>query len=230
MRTRLCLLFPQEVHNELLIVTNKIVSQSFVLQVLSEMLAPERVEGIQQRKLGGRRATIQTQRRYRRVHWRWRKVRLGSLRRRGGRRMSMEQPTQQAVLVSRLRAASEGLRSRRATCILLTFVHLLFELLCLLLVHEAQSREALLQFKGVEEGPVLIVVPCIEYFLVPDDSTPGGLDYGCQFELKYHEDRQTHRYVHHLQPVGVSNQVVGQHHGSLETSVRPFRAIRIRHV
>lgn len=54
--------------------------------------------------------------------------------------------------------------------ILLSLVHLLFELLGLLLIDEAQPGEILLQLKRVEECPVLVVVPRIEELLVPDDT------------------------------------------------------------
>lgn len=48
---------------------------------------------------------------------------------------------------------------RGSAGILLSLVHFLFELLGLFFVNEAEGGEAFLQFKGVEEGSVLVVAP-----------------------------------------------------------------------
>lgn len=40
----------------------------------------------------------------------------------------------------------------------------------------------------------------------------------------------SYRNIHHLEPVGVSDQVVGQHNSALQSRVGPFRAIGICNV
>lgn len=74
------------------------------------------------------------------------------------------------MLVRSWGAAPEGRLFRRSTCVLLSFVHFLLELLSLLFVDEAQPSQAFLQFEGMEESTVLIVVPRIENLLIPDNS------------------------------------------------------------
>jgi hypothetical protein len=86
-----------------------------------------------------------------------------------------KETTEQAVFLGRLSATAEMLRSCRAAGILLALVHLLLELLGLLLVDEAQPRQALLELKGVEKGAVLVVHPGVEDLLVPNDATAGLL-------------------------------------------------------
>lgn len=58
---------------------------------------------------------------------------------------------------------------------LLPLVHFLFELFRLLFVHEREARHALLQFEGVKEGTVLIVVEGIVDLLIPYHTSIGGL-------------------------------------------------------
>jgi hypothetical protein len=98
---------------------------------------------------------------------------------------------------------TETLRPRSTARILLSTVHLLLELLCLLLIHEAQPCKTVLQFKGVEERPILIIVPRIVDLLVPDDA-PVGL-----------------RDVYHLEKVRMAHQILGQHYRTLQPRVRP---------
>ena len=81
-----------------------------------------------------------------------------------------EEPAEQAVLMYGLRTTSKRSRSRLAAGILLALVHLLLELLGFLFVYEAQAGQALLDLKRVEEGAVLVVVPGIEDFLIPDNA------------------------------------------------------------
>lgn len=129
--------------------------------------------------------------------------------------MSVEDVPQQTVFLTSSRCmvgSAKGRCFRRSASILFPLVHFLFELLGLFFVDKAEPGEAFLQFKGVKEGSVLIVVPRIEDFLVPDDPAVGG------------------RNIHHLEPVGVSHQVVGQNNGALQSRVIPFRAIGICNV
>lgn len=92
-----------------------------------------------------------------------------------------KQTAQQAVLLLVMGAAAERGGSCALARILFTVVHLLLELLGLLLVDEAQPGETVLQLECVEEGPVLVVGPRVEYLLVPDDATIGRLECSCQW-------------------------------------------------
>lgn len=60
-------------------------------------------------------------------------------------------------------------------CILLSFVHLLLELLGFLLICERQAGQTVLELEGVEEGTVLVVLEGVVDFLVPDDAAVRGL-------------------------------------------------------
>lgn len=83
----------------------------------------------------------------------------------------MEESAETAVLLGwLLRGTAKWCRSRRFACILFAVVHLLFELLGLLFVDKAQASKAIFQLKGVEKGSVLVITPCVEEFLVPNDS------------------------------------------------------------
>jgi hypothetical protein len=123
-----------------------------------------------------------------------------------------KETTEQAVFLGRLSATAEMLRSCRAAGILLALVHLLFELLGLLLVDEAQPRQALLELKGVEKGAVLVVHPGVEDLLVPNDTTAGLRD------------------VHHLEPVGIADQIVGEDDCALEACIGPFCRVRVCYI
>lgn len=59
--------------------------------------------------------------------------------------------------------------------ILLPVVHLLQKLPRLLLVCKGQASQAVLELKGVEEGPVLVVGKSVVYFLVPYYPSASGL-------------------------------------------------------
>lgn len=177
--SHLGLFVPQEVDNELLVIPYEIVRQALVAQVLPKVLSPQGIEGVQQGEFRRRMAAIEVERRNRRLVDRGRReIRVRRRRRRRGGRVTVEETTEQAMLLGRLGAAAKGRRSRRPARILLALVHLLLELLRLLLVHEAQAGEAVLQLEGVEEGPVLVVVPHIEDFLVPDDASRRWLHKG----------------------------------------------------
>lgn len=54
----LFLLLLEEIHNEILIVTNKVVRKPLRFQVVSKVLPPERIKGIQGRKLGWRWVSV----------------------------------------------------------------------------------------------------------------------------------------------------------------------------
>lgn len=68
------------------------------------------------------------------------------------------------------RNTSEWRSFSRLAGVLFPLIHFLFELLCLLLVDEAQGRHTFFQFKGVEEGPILVVDPGVKQLLIPYDS------------------------------------------------------------
>lgn len=54
--------------------------------------------------------------------------------------------------------------------VLFPVVHLLLELPGLFLVDKGQASPAFLELEGVEEGPIGIVRPCLEDFLIPYDT------------------------------------------------------------
>lgn len=117
--------------------------------------------------------------------------------------------------LGQLRAAGRRTKGRLQRCltrILLPLVDLFFELSRLFLVHKGQPGHALLQLEGMEECAILIVLKRIVDFLIPYDPAVrwGNVD--------------------ELDPEGVSNQVVREHRGPLETSKRPFVATRKHHV
>lgn len=60
-------------------------------------------------------------------------------------------------------------------CILFPVVHLLQKLLRLLLVNEGESGQAFFELKGVEEDAILVVVPILVDFLVPNHPSVSGL-------------------------------------------------------
>ena len=68
--------------------------------------------------------------------------------------------------------------------VLLSIVHLLLELLRLLLVHERQANQAVLDLEGMEESSVLIVIPILKYFLIPYHTSCGRLR--IQREIRVH--------------------------------------------
>lgn len=122
------------------------------------------------------------------------------------------------LLRLRLSAAhGECLHPRSLAGILLTLLHLLAELLCLLLIRKAQSGQtapspAIVQLKGMKEGPVLIPSPILVYLLVPDNTTIRWGD------------------IHQLHPESVPHKIVCQHSGALQAGVGPSRAVRICNV
>lgn len=79
------------------------------------------------------------------------------------------------MLVGRLSSASKGCRLGSSACVLFSLVHLLFELFGLLFVDEAQASQAFLEFECMKKSSVLVVIPCIEDLLVPNDSSIGRL-------------------------------------------------------
>lgn len=102
--------------------------------------------------------------------------------------------------------------SRGSAGVLFSLVHLLLELLGLLLVDETERCETFLQFECVEKGSVLVIAPRIEDLLIPNDPAVGW------------------RNIYQFEPVGVADQIVGQHNGALQSRVGPFRAIGIRNI
>jgi hypothetical protein len=95
------------------------------------------------------------------------------------------------------RTGAERLVSGVLMRILLPLIHLLSKLLRLLLVRKAQPCHAVLQLECVKEHAVLIVLKCVVDLLVPDDSTVGG------------------RYVHKLDPEGISHEIIGENSSAL---------------
>ena len=79
------------------------------------------------------------------------------------------------MLVRRLSSASKGCCLGSSACVLFSLVHLLFELLSLLFVDEAQASQAFLEFERMKKSTILVVIPCIEDLLVPNDSSIGRL-------------------------------------------------------
>lgn len=87
--------------------------------------------------------------------------------------------------------------------VLFPVVHLLLELSGLFLVNKGQASPAFLDLEGMEEGPIGIVRPGFEEFLVPYD-TPIA-----------------RRYIHHLEPIRIPHQIIGEDDGSLPSRVGP---------
>lgn len=134
------LLFLQEVDNELLVFPDEVVRKTLILKILAKVLAPQRVKGVQHRKLGGWLAIDAARGVDDVVLNRVGHLVSGRFRGRRGRcrRVSVaEETSQNAMLVSRLGAAAKRSPSSGAGCVLLSFVHLLLELLGLLLVNKA---------------------------------------------------------------------------------------------
>lgn len=136
-----------------------------------------------------------------------------------------EQATETAValllwhlLLLRLSAAhGKRLRAGPFTGIFLALLHLLAELLCLLLICKAQSRQtasspSIVQLKSVKEGPVLVPGPVLVYLLIPNDTTIRWGD------------------IDQFYPKGVAHEVVRQHRSALQAGVGPSTAIRIGNV
>lgn len=109
-----------------------------------------------------------------------------------------------------LRSTAERRVPRRLRGILFPFVHLFLELFCLFLVHEGQSNKAVFGLERVEECAILVVVPGIVDLLIPYHASASGGN------------------VNQLDPVRVSDQVIGQHHGALQARIAPSCAIRVR--
>lgn len=135
--------------------------------------------------------------------------------------VTAEQPTQSALLAlwrgclwlicahTLRRSTREWLASCILVRILLSLVHLLLELLRLFLVRKAQPGQTVLELEGVKEGPILVVLERIIYFLVPDHPSVCG------------------RHIDHLDPECVAHQVVGEHRSALHAGVGPSVAVGI---
>lgn len=92
--------------------------------------------------------------------------------------------------------------------VLLTLVDLLLELLRLFLVCKTQPSHAVLQFKAVEKGSILVVLESVVDLLVPDDATVGRRD------------------IYQLDEVGIAHEVVCQDCSTLQASVYPSTSVR----
>lgn len=99
--------------------------------------------------------------------------------------------------------AAKGSGTCGLGCVLLAVVDLFLELLGLLLINKAQARQAVFEFKGVEEHTVLVVVPRVVNFLVPDNAAVARRD------------------IHHLEPKGVADKIIAEHNGTLQAGVVP---------
>jgi len=107
------------------------------------------------------------------------------------------------LVMARRRCASKGRFGGSLAGVLFPVVHLLQELFRLFLVDERQPCKTFFQFEGVEKDAILVIAPCVEYFLIPYDTAVSGRD------------------VYHLDPIGVANQIICQHNGALKTRIRP---------
>lgn len=87
----------------------------------------------------------------------------------------MEQAAEKAVLFLCLPSSSKWRRPCRFVGILFSVVHFLFKLLGFLFVDKAETGEAVLELKGVEKRPVLVVAPVLKELLIPDDAAGGWL-------------------------------------------------------
>lgn len=96
--------------------------------------------------------------------------------------------------------------------ILLPLIHLLFELLGLFFIDEAQACHYIFQLERMKESPILVVLKGVINFLVPDDSSV------------------RRGYIDELYPERVADQIVGEHGSPLKACVGPFLSIRIRDV
>jgi hypothetical protein len=82
--------------------------------------------------------------------------------------------------------------------ILLAVIHLLLKRLGLFLIAERQSGKAVLELKSMEKDAILIVREGVVDFLVPYDTAICGL-FGVSLAC-LPSKRDTHRYVHKLNP------------------------------
>lgn len=80
------------------------------------------------------------------------------------------------MLLLLLRASAEWCRASGLAGVLLAIVHFLLELLRLLFVDKAQRGQAIFQVEGVEEGTVLVIAPCVEDLLIPEDTATRRLE------------------------------------------------------
>lgn len=92
--------------------------------------------------------------------------------------------------------------------ILLSLIDLLLELLCLFLIGETQTCQAIFQFESVEKGAILVVLEGVVDLLVPDYATVGWRD------------------IHELNEVCVAHEIVSQDCSALQASVGPSSSVR----
>jgi len=79
------------------------------------------------------------------------------------------------LVMARRRCASKGRFGGSLAGVLFPVVHLLQELFRLFLVDERQPCKTFFQFEGVEKDAILVIAPCVEYFLIPYDTAVSGL-------------------------------------------------------
>jgi hypothetical protein len=84
--------------------------------------------------------------------------------------MASKYTTEETLLMRGLAVSAEWGRLGLPARVLFPVVHLLHKLFRFLLVYKGQACKAVFELEGVEKGPVLIVSPGVEYFLVPDDA------------------------------------------------------------
>ena len=69
----------------------------------------------------------------------------------------------------------------------------------------------MLELKGVEEDPILVIREGVVDFLIPNDSTIGRLDGLISLtKCSQAEDMSTYRDVNKLDPESIADQIVGQ--------------------
>ena len=93
--------------------------------------------------------------------------------------MTSKEASQQAMLVmasGRGGGAAEGGVFCCLARVLLPVAHLFQKLPGLFFVDKREAGEAVLEFEGMEEDPLLVVAPVLKDFLIPDDAAVGRLE------------------------------------------------------
>ena len=143
---RLLLLLAEKVDDELLVVLDEVVLQALLPQVVAEVLAPPRIEGIQQREIAHPAQVARAAGRHAVVVVAVVVVLAGGVRRRRRGRVPVAAEyaaePQEAVLVGRgLTVSAEGRLPRGPARVLLPVVHLLEEQRGLLLIDKGQAGD-----------------------------------------------------------------------------------------
>lgn len=113
--------------------------------------------------------------------------------------------------------------------ILLPLLELFNEGFGLFLVGEGEASGAVFELERMEKCTVLVVMEIIVDFLVPDDTSSGGLDVGCQHNSGNWRrgGKGTHRDVDQLQPESTADQIIRKHSRTLQTGINPSLRVGI---